>query len=117
MLRWIALAVVVVVLVGAMTFMSLNSTIADAKSSHVAAAPTGPAAKLELGEPATYEFGTMSQLSGGKHTWEIKNVGEVDLELTLGNTTCSCTIAKLKSADGVTDKAQARGQAPRLDEG
>ncbi len=104
MLRWIALVVVVVALAGVMTFMSLNATVADAKPKPVVVVSIGPAAKLELSEPPTFEFGTMPQLSGGKHTWEIKNVGEVDLELTLGSTTCSCTIAKLKSSDGVTDK-------------
>jgi hypothetical protein len=100
MLRWIALAVIVVVIVAAATFMSLNSTVADPMPAPAAPRPTGPTAKLELGEPATFEFGTLPQLSGGKHTWEIKNVGEVDLELVLGKTTCSCTVAKLKSAEG-----------------
>ena len=77
--------------------------------------PAGPSAKLELVEPATYEFGTMSQLSAGKHTWEIKNVGDADLELRLGRTTCSCTVAKLKSADG-RGKTEARGQTQRVDQ-
>jgi Protein of unknown function (DUF1573) len=101
MLRWIALAVFVVLLVGATVFMTSDTTIADPTPPPVVApVATGPSAKLELTEPATFEFGTLPQLSGGKHTWEIKNVGEVDLEITMGNTTCSCTVAKLKSAEG-----------------
>jgi hypothetical protein len=98
MLRWITLAVVVVALVGAATFMSLNTTIADSRALLPPPPPTGPSAKFVLVEPATFEFGTMSQLSSGKHTWEIKNAGAADLALTLGGTTCSCTVAKL---DGV----------------
>jgi hypothetical protein len=101
MLRWIALAAFVVLLVGATVFMTSDTTIADPTPPPVVApVATGPSAKLELAEPATFEFGTLPQLSGGKHTWEIKNVGEVDLEITMGNTTCSCTVAKLKSAEG-----------------
>ena len=102
MLRWIALAAFVVLLVGATAFMTADTTIADPTPSPVVVpVATGPSAKLELTEPATFEFGTLPQLSGGKHTWEIKNVGEVDLEITMGKTTCSCTVAKLKSDDGV----------------
>jgi hypothetical protein len=100
MLRWITLVVFVIVVVGATAFLTLDATVADptppVKNPVV---PAGPSAKLELSEPATYEVGAMPQLSGGKHTWIIKNVGEVDLELTMGETTCSCTIAKLKGAD------------------
>jgi hypothetical protein len=101
MLRWIALAVFVVLLVGATVFMTSDTNIADPTPPPVVApVATGPSAKLELTEPATFEFGTLPQLSGGKHTWELKNVGEVDLQITMGNTTCSCTVAKLKSAEG-----------------
>jgi hypothetical protein len=101
MLRWIALAAFVVLLVGATVFMTSDTTIADPTPPPVVApVATGPSTKLELNEPDTFEFGTLPQLSGGKHTWEIKNVGEVDLEITMVKTTCSCTVAKLKSADG-----------------
>jgi hypothetical protein len=102
MLRWTALAFFVVLLVGATAFMTSDATIADpTPPPEVAPVVTGPSAKLELSEPDTFEFGTLPQLSGGKHTWEIKNVGEVDLEITMGETTCSCTVAKLKSPEGV----------------
>ena len=42
----------------------------------------------------------MPQLTTGKHAWEVKNLGDADLELWLESSTCSCTIAKLKSVDG-----------------
>ena len=59
---------------------------------------------MEIPEPLTYEFGTMPQLSTGTHTWEFKNVGDADLELWFESSTCSCTVAKLKSADGEEKK-------------
>jgi hypothetical protein len=102
MLRWITLAVVVVALVGAATFMSLNTTTANLKALPPPPPPTGPSALFVLVEPATFEFGTMSQHSSGKHTWEIKNAGAVDLALTLGSTTCSCTVAKLNGVEKPT---------------
>ena len=102
MLRWIVLAVAVVALVSAATFISLNASIADSKPLPAPRLPVGPSAKFELVEPATFEFGTMAQLGHGKHTWEIRNTGAADLELTLGSTTCSCTVAKLKGLDKPT---------------
>ena len=59
----------------------------------------GPHPKVEVPEPLIHEFGTMSQLSTGTHTWEFKNVGDADLELWFESSTCSCTVAKLKNGD------------------
>ena len=46
-----------------------------------------------------HEFGSMSQFRKDSHTWEVKNVGEAELQLWLDHSTCSCTIAKLASKD------------------
>ena len=46
----------------------------------------------------------MPQLSTGTHAWLFKNVGDADLELWFESSTCSCTVAKLKSADGEEKK-------------
>ena len=99
MLRWIALAGVVVIIVAGATFVSLNATIREPAALPVVT-PTGPAAKVEIPEPLIYEFGAMPQLSTGTHAWLFKNVGDADLELWFESSTCSCTVAKLKSADG-----------------
>jgi hypothetical protein len=104
MLRWIGLAAVVVVLVGGATFMSLNATIVEPTAHPAVVAPVGPQSKVELAEPLVYEFGTMAQLSTGTHSWEFKNEGEADLELWFESSTCSCTVAKLKSASGEEKK-------------
>ncbi len=104
MLRWIVLAVVVVVMVAGATFVSSNATIKEPTAHPVAPAPTGPTAKVEIPEPLIYEFGTMPQLSTGTHAWEFKNVGDADLELWFESSTCSCTVAKLKSENGEEKK-------------
>jgi len=100
MLRWIVLAVVVVALTAGATLLTQYAPNSD--SVRVVAVNTikGPQPKVEVPGPLTYEFGTMAQLSEGRHSWEFKNVGDADLELWLESSTCSCTIAKLKSADG-----------------
>lgn len=35
----------------------------------------------------------------GSHTWEVKNVGDGELEMWLDHSSCSCTIAKLQTKD------------------
>ena len=100
MLRWIILAVVVIIMVAGATFVSLNAPTMEATALPAAPPPTGPQPKVEVSEPLTYEFGTMAQLSDGEHTWEIKNVGDADLVIWLDGTTCSCTTAKLYAPDG-----------------
>ena len=104
MLRWISLAVLVVALVAGATFLSLNATIAEPTTAPAPPVITGPAPKMEFNEPLIYEFGSMAQLSAGNHTWEIKNVGDADLEIGLKRTTCSCTSTRLKAPDGEEKK-------------
>jgi len=105
MLRWIVLALVVVALTGLATFLSVYAP----DSSETLAVPavvvtTGPQPKVEVPEPLVYEFGTMPQLSTGQHTWEFKNRGQANLELWFLSSTCSCTVAKLKSENGEEQK-------------
>ncbi len=100
MLRWIVLAVVVVALTAAATF--LVQYVPDSGTDPnfpVAENTAGPHSKVEIHEPLTHEFGVMSQHDGGKHAWEIKNAGEANLELWLdGKPTCHCTVAEFESA-------------------
>jgi hypothetical protein len=102
MLRWTMFAVVIVALVGAATFMSLNATVIEPTSVPATPSASGPSPKVEVAEPLTHEFGTMPQETTGTHAWEFKNLGDADLELWIESSTCSCTIAKLAApADGV----------------
>ncbi len=104
MFRWICLAVIVVAMVAAASFMSLNATVAELKPVPAPPPVSGLVPKVEVPEPSTYEFGTMPQLATGTHAWEFKNLGNADLELWFESSTCSCTVAKLKSADGQEKK-------------
>jgi hypothetical protein len=100
MVRWIILACLVVVLTVAGTLAVLYSPDASIEpvfELHKKA--EGPPPKLELvGQPA-FNFGTMPKHVNGAHSWEIKNVGEGVLDLWLEETSCSCTVAKLKDDD------------------
>jgi len=97
MLRWIVIAVVVVGLTAAATFVIQSEPTSVTNESHAVNERKGPQPKVEIDEGLLHEFGAMSQESKGSHGWEVKNVGEGVLELWLeGKTTCSCTLANLK---------------------
>src|SRR5262245_8738762 len=100
MLRWIVLALVVVALTTGATLLTQYAPTSESVPVVSVAARTGPQPKVSVPEPLTHEFGAMAQLSEGKHSWEFTNIGEADLELWMESSTCSCTIAKLKSEDG-----------------
>lgn len=55
---------------------------------------TGPHPKVVF-EEIGYDFGTMSRYSTGSHKFVVKNIGEADLKLKAGETTCQCTIGEL----------------------
>ncbi len=55
---------------------------------------TGPHPKVVF-EEIEYDFGTKSRYSIGSHKFVVKNIGEADLKLKAGETTCQCTIGEL----------------------
>jgi hypothetical protein len=96
MKRWIVLIVTVIVLTAAVTFMTQNVTNSElGPTAHAVNESKGPQPKVEIGGPLLYEFGKMSQFRKSSHVWEVKNVGNADLEMWMESSTCSCTIAKL----------------------
>jgi Protein of unknown function (DUF1573) len=99
MTRWIIAIVSLLVLFAIATFLTQNVTNSEAGPTPIAVNErTGPQPKVEIAGPLIYDFGTMSQLRTDTHTWEVKNVGDADLEMWLHESTCSCTIAKLAGA-------------------
>ncbi len=100
MIRWIILIVAVIALTGVVAFMTQDVTNSEAGPTP---APVneklGPQPKIEINTPQVHEFGSMSQFRKDSHTWEVKNVGEAELQLWLDHSTCSCTIAKLAAQD------------------
>lgn len=101
MTRWIILAVVVIVLTGAATFLVQYAPESDGELVSPVVKATGPLPKVEVTPDLTFDFGVMSQRDKGTHTWSVKNVGEGELELWLeGKPTCSCTVAELDTPKG-----------------
>ncbi len=96
MTRWIVLIVLVVALTGVATFFTQNLSNSEAAPTGLPVnASTGPQPKIEITSPVVYDFGVMSQLRQNSHVWEVKNVGDKDLEIWMEESTCSCTIGKL----------------------
>ncbi len=52
-------------------------------------------ARVELVGDNKHDFGMMAPGSTGEHVFVIKNVGEDDLRLRLGASTCKCTLGEL----------------------
>ncbi len=55
---------------------------------------TGPHPKVVF-EEIEYDFGTKARYSTGSHKFVVKNIGEADLQLKAGETTCQCTVGEL----------------------
>jgi hypothetical protein len=105
MLRWVSFAIGVVLLTGAATLIPQFLPDPETAAKTAVNASTGPQPRVEIDQPLIYEFGKMAQYEKGKHTWQIKNTGEADLELwMIGKPTCSCTIAKLENNQKATVK-------------
>jgi hypothetical protein len=51
--------------------------------------------RVEVVGDSTHDFGIMAPGSTGEHTFVVKNVGEEDLRLRLGASTCKCTLGEL----------------------
>ncbi len=65
---------------------------------------TGPRPMVEISDKLVHDFGTMPQQDKGTHEWDVKNAGDADLELWMESSTCSCTIATLRSSKGEPQK-------------
>lgn len=107
MLRWVILAVVVVLMAaGSAVLLDATSTSTSPFSQPVASTkPGGPQPKAVVDGELTWEFGEMGQQETGKRTWKLSNQGDADLQIWKGTSTCMCTVAKLqKDGDRLTLK-------------
>ncbi len=101
MLRWISLVVAVVFLTAVASYYTLSGSNSTKGPVMVGVSEgTGPQPKVEIAQPLVFDFGTLPQQTKHKHTWEVKNVGDGELEMWLSGSTCSCTIAKLAPKEG-----------------
>ncbi|AMV36577.1 DUF1573 domain-containing protein [Planctomyces sp. SH-PL62] len=106
MLRWVILAVVVVVLAaGSTLLMNLSTSPGTSWNLPVTPAKAGPMPKAVVEGELTHEFGEMGQQQTGKKSWKLTNEGDADLQIWKGTSTCMCTVAKLqKEGDKLTLK-------------
>ena len=102
MLRWITLACGLIVLFAAATFIYQTpfEPIPEPAAEPHERPSDGPPPKLEIVGGKSHQFDVMVVGAKGGHSWEFKNVGRGPLEVWLEETTCSCTVATLKSAEG-----------------
>src|SRR5262245_13090403 len=72
----------------------LPVTASDANGTATEIKKSGPHAEVINGE--RHDFGQMNRLAKGNHRFQIKNVGDAPLEISLGHTTCKCTLGTLE---------------------
>lgn len=53
--------------------------------------------RVELPDGSEHNFGAMEVNAKGEHSFVVKNVGEGDLQLKIGASSCKCTIGSLKN--------------------
>jgi hypothetical protein len=108
MLRWISLACVLIIAIGAAAFVyemqAETEPVPEPTIEPARRASEGPPPKVEVVGGNSHHFEPMLVGSKGSHSWEFKNVGAGPLEVWLEETTCSCTVATLKTAAGESSK-------------
>jgi hypothetical protein len=106
MLRWITLVSGLIIAIGAAMFVyeALPEPVPEPTIEPTPRPSGGPPPKLEVVGGRSHQFEDMLVGSKGSHSWEFKNVGAGPLEVWLEETTCSCTVAMLKSAEGGSSK-------------
>lgn len=106
MTRWITLVSALIIVVGAATFayQMLPEPVPEPELELNRPADQGPPPKLEVVGGRSHHFQSIIVGGKGAHSWEFKNVGEGPLEVWLEETSCSCTVATLKSPKGEKSK-------------
>lgn len=102
MLRWFLIAVLaagitMAAIIAPQMISRPNRATDDLKFPTRTAEHNGPLPIASVDHDVTHSFEPMPQNAEGIHKWKITNTGKVDLELTKGPSTCSCTIANFKN--------------------
>lgn len=107
MIRWITLACGLLVAAGGAAFVYQSLPDPAPDPDLVLHGREGPAPRVEVPGELQYNFGTLPLEGSGSHIWQFKNVGLGELEVWLEESTCSCTVARLKG-DGEGPKKKVR---------
>ncbi len=76
---------------------TLSEANGDITTEELAAQSTGTP-KLEVVDGNEFRFGTMQHGDSMSHTFVFRNIGDGPLTLDLGQSTCKCTVGKLKAS-------------------
>lgn len=99
MMRWILLAVVVVVISAmatfAVQFLAPDDLAAPLPAPVARDKEAGPPPSAAVEGELVHHFGVMAQQTEAQKTWVIRNGGPGVLKLAKGSSTCACTIADL----------------------
>ena len=97
MWRWIGLVVAIVGISAAIPLV-VNTLPADKDARGLkypaVEIPTGPIGKLLIDGEPRFNFGNTSVHTSGKHAFSLKNVGEGNLKIKPGTTSCQCTVVE-----------------------
>jgi hypothetical protein len=108
MMRWLMLAVLVILISAAATvFVQYAPGVGGGDPEFPTAtntAPAGPPPVAVVDGDLTYRFKVMPQNTTDDHEWIIRNEGKGDLVLRGGHPACSCTLMNLKDGENVTIK-------------
>jgi hypothetical protein len=69
------------------------------ETSPLAEKSPGTLAPKAVTPETEFDFGTMDPLTSGKHEFVIENTGAAPLKLTVGPTTCKCTVSGLEKQE------------------
>lgn len=99
MTRWLLFAALIVVLTVAASvaplFMPSKVDVPETRY-RADVKLDGPRPKLDVNEKnLVHDFGVMPLQTKASHTWTVKNVGDKDMVIRKGDSSCSCTIANL----------------------
>ncbi|MCA9165102.1 MAG: DUF1573 domain-containing protein, partial [Planctomycetales bacterium] len=61
--------------------------------------PHEPKSKVQVVNGTEFDFGTMERLTKRSHDFQFRNDGDAPLTLTVGETTCKCTIGALEKSN------------------
>jgi hypothetical protein len=104
MMRWVLFSVAVIVVAAAATVGSTLLTADSPKDTVLTGrdTPAGPPAAVTVEGPLVYNFGKKPQWVEGDHDWILKNDGQGEARLSIGNKSCSCTTARFESGETST---------------
>ncbi len=94
---WAVLGLVTIGLLGGIVWFAGRTGVTNSSTKYAADNANRPIAVLD---PASFDFGTINATNEEMKTVTLRNDGRSPLEITHVTTSCDCTFASIKLADG-----------------